>query len=171
MNNTGATAAPQDVTVTSLKTALAVPALPVAVTDGGTGRNTATTAYGLLAAGTTATGIQQTVTPAASGFLKTTSASALPAWAAIASTDVSGLGALATLSVVGSAQITDGAVANAELANMATQTFKGRNTAGTGVPEDLSVATVKTMLGVDNITVASTAPSSPAVNDLWVDTT
>lgn len=44
--------------------------------------------------------------------------------------------------------IASAAVSNAKLANMATQTFKGRNTAGTGSPEDLSVATVKTMLGL-----------------------
>ena len=91
MNNTGSTAAPQDVTVASLKTALAVPALPIAVTDGGSGRTTATTAYGLIAAGTTATGPEQTVAPAASGFLKTTSTTALPAWTAIAQADVTNL--------------------------------------------------------------------------------
>ncbi len=49
-----------------------------------------------------------------------------------------GLGSLATLSAVGSSQITDGTVANADLANMATARFKGRTTAGTGVPEDLT---------------------------------
>ena len=90
MNNTGATAAPQDVTVANLLTALGL-SVPVTVAQGGSGRNTATTAYGLLAAGTTATGIQQTVTPAASGFLKTTSATALPAWTAIAQADVTNL--------------------------------------------------------------------------------
>lgn len=40
------------------------------------------------------------------------------------------------------------AVTNAELANMATQTFKGRTTAGTGDPEDLTVAQAKTMLNL-----------------------
>jgi hypothetical protein len=89
---------------------------------------------------------------------------------AIASTDVSGLGSLATKSTITAAEITDGTVANAELANMVADTIKGRITS-TGVPQDLTAAQVKTMLGIDNITVASTAPSSPAVNDLWVDTT
>src|SRR5262245_52184625 len=51
------------------------------------------------------------------------------------------LGALATLNAVGSAQITDGSVANADLANMATGTLKGRGTAGTGVPEDIAIGT------------------------------
>ena len=90
MNNTGGVAAPTDVTVANLLTALGL-SVPVTVAQGGSGRNTATTAYGLLAAGTTATGIQQTVTPAASGFLKTTSATALPAWTAIAQADVTNL--------------------------------------------------------------------------------
>lgn len=64
----------------------------VAVTDGGTGRSTATTAYGLIAAGTTATGAQQTISPGTSGhFLKSAGASSLAAFAAITPSDV-GLG-------------------------------------------------------------------------------
>jgi len=44
--------------------------------------------------------------------------------------------------------IASDAITNAKLANMATQTFKGRNTAETGDPEDLSVAQVKTLLNL-----------------------
>ena len=44
--------------------------------------------------------------------------------------------------------IDNAAVTLAKLANLATATFIGRNTAGTGVPEELSVATAKTMLGL-----------------------
>lgn len=40
------------------------------------------------------------------------------------------------------------AVTNAKMADVATQTFKGRVTAGSGVPEDLTVAQVKTLLGI-----------------------
>jgi hypothetical protein len=39
-----------------------------------------------------------------------------------------------------------GVVANSKLANMSTATFKGRATAATGVPEDLTVAQAKTLL-------------------------
>mgnify|MGYP001615424069 FL=1 len=42
--------------------------------------------------------------------------------------------------------IADGSVTNAKLADMATKTYKGRTTAGTGVPEDVAVATLKTDL-------------------------
>lgn len=40
------------------------------------------------------------------------------------------------------------AVTNAKMANMVTKTYKGRTSAGTGVPEDVPVATLKTDLGL-----------------------
>jgi hypothetical protein len=61
---------------------------------------------------------------------------------------ISGLGALATKNTAATADIDNDAVSNAKAANMATQTLKGRNTAGTGDPEDLSASTVKTILGL-----------------------
>jgi hypothetical protein len=49
------------------------------VTNGGTGRNTSTTAYGIIAAGTTPTGVQQTISPGTAGqALISNGASALP---------------------------------------------------------------------------------------------
>lgn len=64
----------------------------VDVTDGGTGRSTSTTAYGILAAGTTATGPHQTISPGTTGhFLRSAGASALAAMAAIAQSDVTNL--------------------------------------------------------------------------------
>lgn len=48
-------------------------------------------------------------------------------------------------------------ITNAKLADMATQTFKGRVTAGTGDPEDLTVAQVKTLLAIDQINNISDA--------------
>lgn len=62
------------------------------VNKGGTGRTTATTAYGIIASGTTATGAQQTVSPGTSGqILKSNGASALPTFQTGAKADV-GLG-------------------------------------------------------------------------------
>lgn len=46
------------------------------------------------------------------------------------------------------ATIANSAVTLAKMADMATASFIGRNTAGTGAPEVLSVATVKTLLGL-----------------------
>lgn len=46
--------------------------------------------------------------------------------------------------------VDNGAITNAKLATMATQTFKGRSTAGTGAVEDLSPTTVRTILNVAN---------------------
>jgi hypothetical protein len=69
---------------------------------------------------------------------------------AISTSDVSGLGALATLNQVGTGQISDAAVTNAKLANMAAATFKGRAAAaGTGDPTDLSAAEAKTALAIN----------------------
>ena len=71
---------------------------------------------------------------------------------------------------VGPSRSSVSAITNADLADMPTNTIKGRVSAGTGDPEDLTVAQVKTMLAIDNITVSSIAPSSPSIGDLWVDT-
>lgn len=46
------------------------------------------------------------------------------------------------------ATIANNAVSNAKLADVATATFKGRTTAGTGDPEDLTVAQAKTLLNL-----------------------
>lgn len=52
---------------------------------------------------------------------------------------------------VTTAKIIDNAVSNAKLANMATQTMKGRITAGSGDPEDLSASDVRTLLDLVNL--------------------
>jgi len=53
-------------------------------------------------------------------------------------------------SVAGGAQtIANSAVTNAKMANMVQSTFKGRKTASTGAPEDMTVAEVKTLLGLN----------------------
>lgn len=61
---------------------------------------------------------------------------------------ISDAGALATLSAVDSAHITDGTIANADLANMTAPTVKGRHTAGTGAPEDVTMAQLAADLGL-----------------------
>lgn len=57
----------------------------------------------------------------------------------------------------GAQVIAANAVTNAKLADMATQTIKGRTTAGTGDPEDLTAAQVRTIINVsDGATANST---------------
>ena len=57
--------------------------------------------------------------------------------------DVTGSGTTAITATIGS-----GVVTNAKLATVATSTIKGRVTAGTGAPEDLTAAQVKTLLAI-----------------------
>jgi hypothetical protein len=47
---------------------------------------------------------------------------------------------------LGASTVANDAISNAKLANMATQTFKGRTTAGTGDPEDLTLAQARALL-------------------------
>lgn len=71
--------------------------------------------------------------------------------------DISSLGALATLSTVGTSTITDANVTNAKLANIATSSLKGRLTAGTGVVEDLTLSAVKTAMSLGSVNNTSDA--------------
>lgn len=80
------------------------------------------------------------ITAFAQTFLDDTSASAVRT--------TLGLGTLATLSSIADTNITAATITNAKLANVATATFKGRTTAGTGSPEDLTVAQAKTLLAI-----------------------
>jgi hypothetical protein len=52
----------------------------------------------------------------------------------------------------GATTIANDVVTNAKLANMATATIKGRATASTGDPEDLSASSVRTLLNTDQVT-------------------
>jgi hypothetical protein len=84
------------------------------------------------------------------------------------------LGTLATLSTITSAQITDGTVALGDMADISTDSFIGRDTAGTGVPEVLPAATTQTAIDGKVSDTAyggswdgntTTAPSKNAVYD------
>jgi hypothetical protein len=70
---------------------------------------------------------------------------------------------------VTTAKIINDAVTNGKLANMATATIKGRTTAGTGDPEDLSPAQARTVIGVSPaLVVSDTAPTTPADGQQWL---
>ena len=79
-DNAGATPTPTSLGTWTVSSGLTL-ATDLAVTEGGTGRSTSTTAYGLIAAGTTATGAHQTLAAGATTeILVGGGASALPVW-------------------------------------------------------------------------------------------
>ena len=98
------------------------------------------------------------------GHVLKVDASGVPAWGAapggvgtvtsiaISSTDLSVSGSPITSSGTFTLNINTAAVTLAKMADMATASFLGRNTASTGVPEVLSMTTARTMLGVAALT-------------------
>lgn len=58
--------------------------------------------------------------------------------------------------------IANDAVTNSKMANMATKTYKGRTTAATGDPEDVSVTTLKSDLSLNNVDNTSDATKNSA---------
>jgi hypothetical protein len=62
--------------------------------------------------------------------------------------------------VIQTGNVAADAITNPKLANMATQTFKGRTTAGTGDPEDLTATQATAMLNVFSSSLKGLAPSS-----------
>ena len=137
----------------------------VSVADGGTGRSTSTTAYGLIAAGTTATGAHQTISPGTSGqFLKSAGSAALASFASINVSDVSGAAASGANSDITS-------LTGLTTALPLTEGGTGSTTAS-GARTNLGLGTMATKdgTGFQTLTVASSAPGSPATGDIWVDT-
>jgi len=120
----------------------------VSVLDGGTGRSTSTTAYGLIAAGTTATGAHQTIAPGSSGqFLKSAGTAALAAFSSITESDVSGL-------------VTD-------LAAKQNASVVAAN--GMGSVVHGATATTARPTGFATVTwIGSVSPTNAVTNDIWV---
>jgi hypothetical protein len=75
--------------------------------------------------------------------------------------DASAVGATElAANAVETAKIADDAVTNGKLANMATATFKGRTTAGTGDPEDLTATQATALLNTFTSTDKGLVPAS-----------
>jgi hypothetical protein len=68
-------------------------------------------------------------------------------------------------SSVGTTEIADGAVALADMANLAANVFIGRDTESTGVPEAVTAAAAKAMMALNNVDNTSDATKNAAVRD------
>ena len=88
-----------------------------------------------------------------------------PTFKTINSESIIGVGDIV---ISGGGSIDDNSVTNAKLAQVATETIKGRATAGTGNVEDLNATQVKTILDLDNVenTALSTWAGSSNITTL-----
>ena len=148
------------------------------LSSGGTGQSTWGKGKLLYAA---ADNVLALLAVGSTGKVLTMQASGVPDWqtapgtgtvtsVAISSTPISVSGSPITTSGTITLGINTAAITLAMMENRATQTFIGRNTAGTGVPEELPVATAQTMLGVAALTTKgdilgfSTVPARVPIN-------
>lgn len=133
------------------------------VANGGSGRNTATTAYGLIAAGTSATGAQQTIAPGTAGqFLRSSGTAALAAFATLAKTDVG-------LSNVDNTADSAKPVSTAQQTALDLKTSDSKITAnGMGVCVHGTTAGTVRPTGFAQITwIGTVAPTNAVTNDIW----
>ena len=163
-NNTGAAADPVDLTVAQVRTLLGLASIATSgsAADLSAGTLPAArfddTAHGSRAGGA----LHAAASTSVAGFMSAADKTKLDGVATGAnnyvhpnhSGDVTSTGDGATT-------IAANAVSNAKLADMATATIKGRATAGTGDPEDLTAAQVTALLDVFTSSVKGLAPASP----------
>ena len=96
-----------------------------------------------------------------SGQVLSTNGSATLSWATVSGSVSDGDKGDVTVSSSGTVwTIDNGVVTNAKLADVATATFKGRTTAGTGAPEDLTVTQATALLNVFTSGLKGLAPAS-----------
>jgi len=132
----------------------------LAVADGGTGRSTGTTAYALVAVGTTATGAQQTLASGATTeVLVGGGASALPVWTTATGTGAPVRATSATL--VTPALGTPSALVGTNITGTAAGLTAGNVTTNANLTGDVtSIGNTATI--ADNVTVTNWALGTPA---------
>lgn len=120
--------------------------------------NPMTTAGDLIKGGVS--GVPERLAIGTNGYILTVSAGA-PVWAANSATVADGDKGDITVTASGATwTIDNGVVSNAKLADVATATFKGRTTAGTGVPEDLTATQATALLNTFTDVLKGLAPAS-----------
>lgn len=135
--------------------------ITISSTGGGTG--TVTNVSVVSANGVSGTVANSTTTPAITLALGAITPTSVAATGTVGGSNLSGTNTgdqtiTLTSDVTGSGTgsfattIANGVVTNAKLANVATATFKGRTTAGTGSPEDLTAAQATALLNTFNST-------------------
>ncbi len=136
---------------------------PLVVAQGGTGRATATTAYAILAAGTTATSAQQSIAPSTAGFVLTDNGvGALPSFQANASS-LWGLSASVATNIL-TVALTTASGSTPSASTPVTLSFRNATTA-TGDMTTISVTAAST-IAVPNTATLGTSNSVPF--RLWV---
>jgi hypothetical protein len=136
----------------------------VTIIQGGTGRNTSTIAYGLIAAGTTPTGVQQTLTTGTSGqILRSGGSGALPGWSTATYPS--------TASTTGKILISDGNnVVNSTPAYPNTAATSGKIIIANGTDFVTSTATYPMTAGTINYVVKSDGTNlimAPSPGGAW----
>ncbi len=175
-NNTGAAADPVDLTVAQVKTLLAYTAADVGAqaSDATLAALAAFNTNGLLTQTAADTFTGRTLTGPAAGISVTNGNGVAGNPTLALANDLAAVEGLATTGLVrrtaadtwsagtavATAEITDDAVTNAKLANVATATIKGRTTAGSGDPEDLTGTQATALLDVFSSTLKGLAPAS-----------
>lgn len=99
-------------------------------------------------------------------FVNTGTANMGTAWVSTAASPFT-VGTTSCTFIAFNPTVADASIVNAKLANMANATVKGRNTAGTGVPEDVTMSQLRTLLALAlaNISDAGTVASLASDTD------
>lgn len=123
----------------------------VGISKGGTGQTTANAALNALLPSQASNAGKVLSTDGSNTSWVAAGSAGTVTSVSVASTDLSVSGSPITASGTITLNVNNGAITLGKMADVATQTILGRNTAGTGSPEALSAATTKSILSLGNV--------------------